>query len=89
MQAVLQAKKYVSELSFSYKGLVEQLEFDGFTHEQAIYAADNCNSDWFKQALLQARGYLSEQSFSYKGLVEQLEFDGFTHEEAIYAADNV
>ncbi len=89
MQAVLQAKKYVSELSFSYKGLVEQLEFDGFTHEQAIYAADNCNSDWFNQALLQARGYLSERSFSYKGLVEQLEFDGFTHEEAIYAADNV
>ena len=27
-------------MSFSKSGLIEQLEYEGFTHEQAVYGAD-------------------------------------------------
>ena len=39
-QAVKKAKSYLSYTSFSYQGLVEQLEYEGFTHTQAVYGAD-------------------------------------------------
>ena len=31
---------YLDIMSFSYSGLVEQLEFEGFTYDQAVYGAD-------------------------------------------------
>ena len=37
--AVRAAENYLSVMSFSFKGLVEQLEYDGYTHEQAVYGA--------------------------------------------------
>ncbi|MGI6722533.1 MAG: Ltp family lipoprotein [Anaerovoracaceae bacterium] len=42
-QAVKEAKSYLESQSFSYDGLVEQLESEygsQFTHEQAVYGAD-------------------------------------------------
>ncbi len=87
-EALKKAQSYLKILSFSYMELVEQLEFDKFTHEEAIYAADNCGADWNEQALKQAKSYLKILSFSYAELVDQLEFDKFTHEEVIYAVDN-
>ena len=64
------------------------LKYDGYTAEEAKYAADNCGADWSEQALSAAKSYLRFTSFSYKGLIEMLKFDGFTDEEAAYAADN-
>jgi len=86
-QAVKKAKSYLSFTSFSYQGLVEQLEYEGFTHAQAVYGANNCNADWFEQAVKKAKSYLSFTSFSYQGLVEQLEYEGFTHAQAVHGAD--
>ena len=34
------AKRYLEVSSFSYQGLIDQLEYEGFTHEQAVYGAD-------------------------------------------------
>ncbi|WP_304533043.1 Ltp family lipoprotein, partial [Faecalibaculum rodentium] len=39
-QAVKKAQDYLEYTSFSLDGLVEQLEFEGFTPEQAQYGAD-------------------------------------------------
>lgn len=39
------AKSYLNHSGFSYNGLVEQLEYEKFTHEDAVWAADNCNAD--------------------------------------------
>ena len=75
-------------MAFSYSGLIGQLEFEGYTNEEAAYGADNCGADWNEQALRKSQSYLDITSFSYTGLVGQLEFDGFTHEQAIYGADN-
>jgi len=39
-QAVLKAKNYLDIMAFSRVGLIEQLEFEGFSNEEAIYAVD-------------------------------------------------
>ena len=86
--AVSKAKSYISFMGFSRDGLVDQLEFDGFSHEEAEYGADNCGADWNEMAVTKAKSYTGFMGFSRDGLVNQLEFDQFTHEEAEYGADN-
>lgn len=86
--ALSSAEDYLLLMPFSYNGLIEQLEYEGYTHAEATYAADNCGADWYAQALEEAKDYLSLMSFSYSGLIEQLEYEGYTTAEATYAADN-
>lgn len=38
--ALKKALSYLSHSAFSYNGLIEQLEYVGFTHEQAVYGAN-------------------------------------------------
>jgi len=85
--AVQKAKEYLDFMHFSYEGLVEQLEFEGFTHSDAVYGAEHCGADWYEQAVGKAREYLDFMSFSYDGLVEQLEYEGFTHDQAVHGAN--
>lgn len=85
--ALRSAKNYLSIMPFSYTGLVKQLEFEGYTTEEAIYAADNCGADWNEQAAISAKNYLDMMAFSRTGLIEQLEFEGFTHEQAVYGVE--
>lgn len=87
--ALDKANSYLRISSFSYKGLIEQLEFEGFSTEESTYAADNCGADWNEQAAKKAQSYLYISSFSRQGLIEQLEFDGFTSEEAEYGVKSV
>lgn len=82
--ALAAAKQYLSVIPFSYSGLIEQLEYEGYAHSEAVYGADNCGADWYEQAAKSARQYLSVMSFSRDGLIEQLEYEGFTHEQAVY-----
>ena len=85
--ALKAAGDYLRYSDYSYSGLIEMLEYDGYTHEEAVYAADNCAADWKAEACESADAYLSCMAFSYQGLIEQLEFEGFSHEEAEYAVD--
>ena len=82
--ALNSAKQYLNYTAFSYKGLVEQLEFEGYTSEEAKFGADNCGADWNEQAAKSAKQYMNYSSFSRSGLLEQLEFEGFTPEQAEY-----
>ena len=86
--ALSSAKSYLSFSAFSYEGLIGQLEYEKYSHEDAVFAVDNCGADWNKQALKSAKNYLSFSAFSYTGLIKQLEFEKFTNEQATYAADN-
>ena len=86
--ALNSAKSYLAYTAFSHDGLVEQLEYEKFDHDDAVYAADNCGADWNEQALKSAKSYLAYTAFSHDGLVEQLEYEKFTTEEAEYGADN-
>lgn len=85
--ALKKAKSYLSHSAFSYSGLVKQLEFEKYTHEEAVYAVDNCGADWNEQAAKKAKSYLSHSSFSRDGLIDQLEYEGFTHEQAVYGVE--
>ena len=87
-QAVRMAKDYLSLMSFSRQGLVKQLEYEGFTNEQAIYGVDNAGADWNVQAVKSAKEYLELMSFSRQGLIDQLKYEGFTSEQATYGVDN-
>jgi len=83
-QAVQKAKQYLEYTSFSRAGLIKQLEYDGFAHEEAVYGVNQCGADWYEQAVQKAKQYLEYTSFSRAGLIKQLEYDGFAHEEAVY-----
>lgn len=82
------AKSYLNYSAFSYNGLINQLEYEGYTTAEATYAADHCNADWNEQALKSAQSYLNHGAFSYSGLINQLEYEEYTSEEATYAADH-
>lgn len=64
--------------------MIGQLEYEGFTTEQATYGADNCGADWMEQAALSAQNYLDFTEFSRQGLIDQLLYEGFTQEQAEY-----
>lgn len=84
--ALRKANDYLDYSAFSYQGLIEQLEYEGFNNEDAVYGVDNCGADWNEQAAIKAKDYLDYSAFSYQGLVEQLEYEGFTHEQAVFGA---
>ena len=85
--AVEQARNYLEVMAFSYDGLVDQLEFEGYTHSEAVYGVDHCGADWYEQAAIKAADYLDLMSFSRDQLIDQLEFDGFTHSQAVYGVE--
>jgi hypothetical protein len=82
--ARMKASDYLDYTSFSRTGLIEQLEFEGFTLDDSTYGVDSLNVDWMNQAALKAKDYLEYTSFSRQGLIEQLLFEGFSAEEAEY-----
>lgn len=81
-KAVQRAQQYLQTIPFSHDGLVEQLEYEGFSHEDAVYGADACGADWMEQAVLKAKQYLQTTAFSESGLIDQLVYEGFTQAEA-------
>ena len=87
--ALAKAKSYLAIMPYSYSGLIEQLEFEGFTTEEATYGVDNCGADWNEQAAKKAQMYLSIMAYSRSGLIQQLEFEGFTTQQAEYGATAV
>lgn len=86
--ALIKARDYLNYFPFSYSGLIKQLEYEGFSTEEATYASDNCGADWKEQASKKAIDYLSYSAFSYSGLINQLEYEGFSSDEASFAADS-
>lgn len=85
--ATQQAESYLDGQSFSRKGLIEQLKYEGYPATVATAAVASLHVDWNKQAALSAKSYLNGQSFSRKGLIEQLEYEGFSHTQAVYGVN--
>lgn len=88
-QANARAKgeEYLSISAYSRKGLVEQLEFEGFSKKDAQYGAAAQNANWKEQAALKAQEYLDISAYSRQGLIDQLKFEGFTKKQAEYGVD--
>lgn len=83
-----QAESYLKFMAFSRSGLINQLEFEGFSVDDATYAVDNVRVDWFQQAAKKAASYLDMMPFSRSGLVDQLLFEGFTQAEAEFGVNS-
>lgn len=78
------AENYLSFMAFSKSGLRRQLEFEGYSSEDALYAVEFIEVDWKEQAKKSAKTYLDTMPFSRSSLITQLEFEGYTTEEAEY-----
>lgn len=87
--ALQKAWDYLDYMAFSYEGLIDQLEYEGFTSSEAKYAADNCGADWYDQAAKKAQEYLDYMAFSRSELIDQLEYEGFTYDQASYGVNAV
>lgn len=87
--AVASAQNYLDLTAFSRSGLIEQLEYEGFSAEDAAFAVDLIDPDWNEQAAISAQKYLDLTSFSREGLIDQLEYEGFTSKQAEYGVTAV
>ena len=87
--AVRKAKSYLGYSAFSHDGLVEQLEYEQFSHADAVYGADHSGANWNEQAAKKAKSYMEYSSFSRGGLIDQLIHEKFTREQAEYGANAV
>ena len=86
--ALKSAKSYIEFSNFSKNGLIGQLEYEKYPHEDAVLAVESISVDWNEQAVGSAKSYISTSGFSYEGLIGQLEYEEYTHEQAVYGADN-
>lgn len=82
--AVRSAGDYLEYTAFSRTGLIDQLKYEGFSNEDAVWGVDGVTVDWNEQAAKSAKDYLEYTSFSRSGLVEQLVYEGFTPAQAEY-----
>lgn len=87
--AVRQAKAYLGYSAFSHDGLVAQLEYEKFSHADAVYGADNSGANWNEQAAKSAKNYMEYSAFSRGSLIEQLKHEKFTQAQAEYGANAV
>ena len=82
--ALRSGENYLGYTAFSRTGLIGQLEFEGFSTEDATWGVDRVSVDWNAQAAASAKKCLEYSSLSHSGLVDQLIFEGFTPEQAEY-----
>lgn len=83
------AQSYAESCNMSYNSIVAQLEYEGYTNEEAKYGADNCGVDWNGQAVKSAKSYMDDFNFTKDKMIIQLEEgEGFTHDQAVYGAEH-
>ena len=87
--AIESAETYLDLMAFSRSGLINQLEFEGYSTEDATFAVDYLSPDWNAEAAESAENYLDVSSFSRSGLIDQLMFEGFTQAQAEYGVSQV
>ena len=71
----------------SQSGVAENLVNEGFTKEEADYAAENCGADWMANAASSTESHLSYEQLSREEMIAELKSEGFTPEHAVYGAD--
>lgn len=75
--AISTAQDYLDYSGFSRTGLIDQLEYEGFSTADATFGADNAGADWNAECAETAQQYLDYSSFSRQGLYDQLAYEGF------------
>lgn len=83
------AKSHIEARGFSREGLIDQLEYEWYTVEDATAAVDSLDVDWNIEAVETAESYLELSEFPREGLVGQLIYEGFTPDEAEFGVSTV
>ena len=83
------AEDYLAYGAFSKKGLIGQLEYEGFSNDEATSAVESLDVDWKEQAAKKAQEYMDYQDFTKEGLTSQLEYEGFTADEVAFGVSSV
>lgn len=86
-EALTLAFQYLESSPFSKDMLVKQLEYEGFSTEDAVWAVDLCGADWDAEAVRMAEFYLDGGDIPRDELITYLENDGFPHDQAVYGVD--
>ena len=86
-RAKVMARNYLNYTAFSRKGLIKQLQFEGFGYWTALYGVDHITVSWRYQAFRKAKEYLDYTVFSRSGLYDQLRYEGFTVTQATYGVN--
>ena len=86
---IKKAQQYINYTAFSRSGLIEQLEYEGYSKESAEYSVDSLNIDWNSQCAKKAQQYLDYTAFSRDGLYDQLAYEGFSSEQIEYGLGQV
>lgn len=87
--AVRKAIAYLGYSAYSRDGLIAQMEYEQFSHVDAVYGADNSGTNWNEQAAKKAKQYMAYSAYSRGGLIEQLVYEKFTQAQAEYGANAV
>lgn len=88
-RAIARAESYTNLMAFSRARLIQQLEFEGFTHNDAQWAVDQLTIDWNEQALKKANSYHSLMSLPPENIRRLLTFEDFSEEQIDYAMTNI
>ncbi|MGO1956895.1 Ltp family lipoprotein [Microbacterium sp.] len=87
--AIGSAHNYLDYAGFSRESLIGQLEYEGYSTEEATFAVDYIAPDWNEEAAESAQSYIDYTDFSRQGLIEQLLYEGFTQKQAEFGASAV
>lgn len=88
-RTIARAESYTNLMAFSRARLIQQLEFEGFTHNDAQWAVDQLTIDWNEQALKKANSYHSLMSLPPDNIRRLLTFEDFSEEQIDYAMTNI
>lgn len=88
-QVIISATRYLQLGGFSEKGLIEQLEYEQFSREDAEFAIEYLQPNWNEQCVQSATRYLKLGGFSRGSLTDQLRYEGFTTAQIEYALQEV
>ena len=85
--ALASAQTYLSVMNFSYQGIIDMLEYEGYSETECKYAADNCGADWNGMAANEAKKLIDGGVTTKEEIVDQLIFKGYTYQQAVHGAE--
>jgi len=88
-RAIARAESYTNLMAFSRARLIQQLEFERFTHNDAQWAVDQLTIDWNEQALKKANSYHSLMNLPPENIRRLLAFEDFSEEQIDYTMTNI
>jgi hypothetical protein len=77
-------ESYLTSSPFSRQGLIDQLQYEGFSVADSTYGVDALTANWNEQAAKSAAAYLKNSTFSRQGLIDQLIYEGYTQSQSEY-----